>query len=417
MVKKLDTLSHDELLTTTRRLLAEADALSSRIAAVNEISIAINENLDLNTILRVVAKRAKWLMDFDYCSICLKHKEQWKLISLYGKDEAPDIDFVATENIGHVIKYKQPKMLHYGIDSPFLSDYQSQIILPLSAEHTLLGTINFALKEANRYSQHDMRIGYMLSLQISSALRNANIVQELQDTQTELQMRIDDLDAYNHMIAHDLKSPLSGISLSTQIIQRKYTSQLPEKVMHYVDGISESTTKMSEMIDQLLWLARLRYFDEILDALDSNEILESVMTRFRTLVEAKGIHLTIAPDCPPIIGQNQWVEEVFANLISNAIKYMGDDNPKPQITIGYQLQGKMVRFEVCDTGIGITEENQKALFEMFSRVEGTSAQGSGLGLSIVRRIISQMNGDFGVESVYGEGSTFWFTLKLADEQV
>ena len=259
--KKLEELSHEELLATTRRLLAEADALSSRIAAVNEISVAINETLDLDTILKVVAKQAKWLMDFDYCSICLHRDEKWVLIPLFGEKESSDIELLETENIGQVLKYKHPKLIRDGNESKLLSAYKSQIILPLSASGLLLGTINFGAKDSQKYTQDDMRIGYMLSLQISSALRNAQIVQQLNLTQDELKLRIEDLDAYNYTIAHDLKSPLSNILLTTQIIGMKFADELPEKGKSSLASIERSTLQMNEMIDRLLWLAKIRKFD------------------------------------------------------------------------------------------------------------------------------------------------------------
>jgi signal transduction histidine kinase len=113
------------------------------------------------------------------------------------------------------------------------------------------------------------------------------------------------------------------------------------------------------------------------------------------------------------MGHTQWIEEVFANLISNAIKYMGKDNPVPSITItGFQIHN-LVRYEVRDTGVGISPKDQAHLFEMFTRLHTVEADGLGLGLSIVRRIISKLNGQLGVESERGKGSAFWFTIPAA----
>lgn len=410
---KLEQLSHEELLTTTRRLLAEADALSSRIAAVNEISVAINETLDLDAILRVVAKQAKWLMDFEYCSICLQENDKWKLIPLFGEAESETIDLATTDNIGFVIKYKQPKLIHEGSDSPFLSSYQSQIILPLKASGALLGTINFAVEESDKYTQEDMRIGYMLSLQISSALRNAQIVEELHTTQDELKLRVDDLDTYNHMIAHDLKSPLSNILLTAQIAKATAEEEddVPEKGLKYLSAIENSSVQMNDMIDRLLWLAKIRKFEDVLHLVNIKPILNKVKARFATILEEQNIQLEITENVPNAVGEAQWLEEIFANLLSNAIKYIGEDNPAPKITIQTDCKDNMICYEVTDNGIGIKEEDQKTLFEMFKRVDGVKAEGTGLGLSIVSRIVKRMGGEFGVRSTFGEGSTFWFTLQ------
>ncbi|MEM9954795.1 MAG: GAF domain-containing sensor histidine kinase [Chloroflexota bacterium] len=409
--KRLDDLNKDELLATTRQILVEADALSSRVAAVNEISVAVNKSLDLKAILRVIGKQAKWLLDFNHCSVCLEEDGIWQVKVLFGDDDVTDIDLMQCDNVGAVLKHKYPKIIHTSTSCEFLSEYQSQLLLPLQAAGHLLGTINFASEESNQYSQDDMRIAYMLSLQLSSAIRNAQIVQELNRTQAELELRIEELDAYNHTIAHDLKSPLSTILLSSQIINLVTRDVvLPEKAQTSLASIEHNTVHMSEMIDRLLWLAKLRQDEIELEPVNMLNILERVESRFSTQLTENHITLKIADDLPCAIAQPQWVEEVFANFVSNAIKYIGIDNSCPTIEIRAAKIADMIRYQVIDNGTGIKEKHQKNLFEMFSRVEGTQVEGTGIGLSIVNRIVKRMNGTCGVASTFGEGSTFWFEL-------
>ncbi len=411
---RLEDLSHEELLQTTRRLLAEADALSTRISAVNEIGIAMNRTLDFNKIERVIAKQAKWLLDFEHCSVCLQKDKQWTVHTLFGKEEVQLDDLLDTPNVGQTIKTKHPQLIHDGTLSLFLSQYKSQIIIPLVADNICLGTINFATTISNSYTQDDMRIGYMLSLQLSSAIRNANIFRELTCTQRELHLRVEELDAYAHTIAHDLKSPLSNILLTSEIIGMKYREQLQDDGMTRLSSITSSGKQMNKMIDQLLWLAKLRNPEDAITVVQLQPIVDSALGRFSHLIDEQKIEIQISKDLPVVMGHPQWIEEIFANLISNAIKYMGNDNPTPSITIQSDVQGETVRLEVKDTGIGIKKDDQKRLFEMFTRLHSVKAEGLGLGLSIVRRIINKLNGEIGIESTYGEGTTFWFTLPLEE---
>jgi signal transduction histidine kinase len=113
------------------------------------------------------------------------------------------------------------------------------------------------------------------------------------------------------------------------------------------------------------------------------------------------------------MGYGPWIEEVFANLISNAIKYIGKDNPEPRIIVRGSRVGSIVRYEVKDNGLGISEKDQERLFEMFSRFHTGEASGLGLGMSIVQRIVDRLNGQLGVESALGKGSSFWFALAAA----
>lgn len=405
----LETLDRDELLATVRRLLAEADALSSRISAVNEIGTAMARTLDLSKIERVIAKQAKWLIDFAHCSVCWRDQETWQLKTLFGPEEPKGIDMLVMPNIAIPLKTGQPQLIHNGSESPLFSKYLSQLIIPLTSEKTVLGTINFAAVEARRYTSDDMRIAYMLSLQLTSALRNANTVAELRQTQHLLSMRVEELDAYSHTIAHDLKTPLASILLRCEMFELNHPD-LPVEALQQVRDIAQSAKNMNRMIEQLLWLAKLRDTLEYINEVNVEFCAKAAVQRVSHFIEEKKITVVIEPELPNSYGHGQWVEEVFANLIGNAVKYMGDHNLQPQITICGKPQGEFVRYEVIDTGVGIKPEDQKRLFEMFTRLKTVHAEGLGLGLSIVKRIVQKLGGEFGVESIFGQGSTFWFTL-------
>ncbi|MBI1255938.1 MAG: hypothetical protein GC204_00565 [Chloroflexi bacterium] len=415
---RLEDQDRDQLLQTVRRLLAEADALSSRIAAVNEIGIAINRTLNLSDIQAVIAKQAKWLLDFEHCSVCLCVDTVWQTNTLFGPAESPVDNLLTTENVGQAVKRSQPQLIRTGSASPFLGAYRSQIIIPLVADEMILGTINFAATRENAYTQDDMRIGYMLALQLSSAIRNARNFQELNRTRDELNERNleleatnQELKAYSHTIAHDLKSPLNSIILRSEIVSDNFVENMPPKGQSVVKGIRDSAVKMSEMIDQLLWLAKLRNVSAASVPVNMNVVASAAVRRFSHVAE--GVQIEVKPDMPGALGHAQWVEEVFANLISNAIKYMGDDNPAPRITLRGSVEDGMGRYEVQDSGIGIEPADQAHLFEMFTRLNVVQVEGLGLGLSIIHRIVTKLNGNVSVTSTPGVGSTFAFTLPLA----
>lgn len=406
----LESLDRDELLVTVRRLLVEADSLSSRISAVNEIGIAMNRTLDLTTIQHVIAKQAKWLLDFTHMNVCLKDKTGWRVITLFGPSEPQPADLIQCENIAPVLVNGQPRLISDGSPSPFLANYRSQLLITLSADNAVLGAINFAAVEPNSYSQDDMRIAYMLSLQLSSAIRNANIFAELQQTQETLKTLVEELDAYGHTIAHDLKTPLSNVLLWSELFKKMYGTRIPPESVRYIDTIHDSGRLMNRMIDQLLSLAKLRHTPQNRVPVDAGRAVDAAVLRFSHQLDARQIAMRVAPNMPAALGYEQWIEEIFANLISNAIKYMGEDNTNPRIEVTGTLQGDQVRYEVRDTGVGIKPEDQQRMFEKFTRLHNAKAEGLGLGLSIVFRMVKKMEGSIGVESSVGEGSTFWFTL-------
>jgi signal transduction histidine kinase len=280
----------------------------------------------------------------------------------------------------------------------------------------VLGVIYFASKAANAYSLDDARIAYMLSLQLAGALRNVQAYELIARKEAELRTYAEkleetnmELDAFAHTIAHDLKTPLSSIIIKADLMRLRYGDGDPD-LQRQTKQMREAAFKMSEMIGQLLWLARLRDVREMVEKVKVREIVVDAVKRFSDPIAHAGIDVHIAEGIPNAMGHTQWVEEVFANLISNAIKYMGDDNPTPKITITGERQGEVVKYAVADSGVGIAEDDQAHLFEMFTRLHTVNTEGLGLGLSIVHRIIKKLGGDLGVESELGKGSTFWFTL-------
>ena len=163
----------------------------------------------------------------------------------------------------------------------------------------------------------------------------------------------------------------------------------PRSYQH-LDEIVERVNHMEEMIDQLLILSQLRDDTETMQIIDVNDVITRSLVRFPE-IEMGNVIIQIQPDMPNVFGHSQWLEEVFANLISNSIKYMGHNN-------------------VADNGIGIREQDQERLFKKFTRLKEVQAEGLGLGLSIVHRIIEHFDGTLGVKSEWGNGTTFWFTI-------
>jgi PAS domain S-box-containing protein len=232
----------------------------------------------------------------------------------------------------------------------------------------------------------------------------------------ELEARNLELEAYSHTIAHDLKAPLNLITGYSDLLLSDHGSASGEE-RGYLQIIQDTAMKMADMINQLLWLAKLRDTTEAIACVEMMPIVEDALARFKDRIDELNIAIDVAPDLPPAMAHDIWVEEVFANLIGNAIKYIGEDNPSPQITIKGKVQGKRVRYEVQDNGLGVPIEEQDRLFEMFFRVHHTGSEGLGLGLSIVKRIVTKLGGEVGIESSPGEGSVFWFTLLAPEPEV
>jgi signal transduction histidine kinase len=166
---------------------------------------------------------------------------------------------------------------------------------------------------------------------------------------------------------------------------------------------------MSDTIIQLQWLSRLDGPLVTVHAIDANQVVSAALSRLRYIIEIKGIVLDISPALPSALANDMWMEEVFANLIGNAVKFMGENNPSPRIRISGGRAGYRARYEIQDNGIGIAKDDLPLLFDPVLRLKQSDHR-QGLGLAIVKRIVNRLGGSVGVESTVGQGSTFWFTL-------
>jgi len=294
---------------------------------------------------------------------------------------------------------------------------QSMVTAPLRVDNGQLVGAFWVCDDLKRvWTRDEMSIVNLLAMQVTSELeRRTELIQhqrneeQLRSYTRELEMVNAELDAYGHTIAHDLKDPLNVMLGFVGIMQM--SAHLSPDDQMYLERIMSAGYTMTSMIEQLLHLAALRDAKAEMVTVDTAQVLVSVRERLEARLREADVTLTIEEPLLPVLGHAPWIAEVFANLIGNAANYADRKKPERHVTVRCQPQAARVRFEVSDNGVGIAQKDLEKMFKAFSRLEVVKGtRGTGLGLSIVRRIVSRLGGDVGVESVYGEGSTFWFTL-------
>jgi len=238
-------------------------------------------------------------------------------------------------------------------------------------------------------------------------------LEELDAANVELQTRNAELDAFAHTVAHDLKNPLHLILGYAEMMADEYANLPPQEMVYHLRQIEQFVIKMNSIIDELLLLAGVRDAEVDLIPLDMAGIVAEALKRLGLFVNEYHPRFILpeASAWPAALGHAPWIEEVWINYLSNALKYGGQP---PRLELGADRQPVgMVRFWVRDNGKGLAPEEQARLFTPFTRLDQVRAKGHGLGLSIVRRIVEKLGGQVGVESQAGQGSTFFFTLPAA----
>jgi signal transduction histidine kinase len=242
------------------------------------------------------------------------------------------------------------------------------------------------------------------NLQQQLQVQNLRLQQEI----AERQKLILELDAFAHTVAHDLQNPLSIIIAYTELLQASWSSEAERQDALQV--ITENGTRMTNIIKELLLLARMRQTEAVLRPLDMAKIVREAQQRLIFMINEKNAEIIEPDSWPSALGYAPWIEEVWANYLSNALKY-GGQPPRIELGAATQTEG-WVRFWVKDNGKGLKPEDQARVFTPFTRLNQEWTEGYGLGLSIVQRIVEKLGGQVGVESeaLPGQGCTFYFTL-------
>ena len=216
-------------------------------------------------------------------------------------------------------------------------------------------------------------------------------------------------------VAHDLKNPLAVIISFAELLNDEYSELSEEEIKDYIKQIVQDGNKMNNIINDLILFASLRKIEINIGILNMSDIVVKAINSLSPMIEKNNAEITFPDTFPSVLGYASWVEQVWVNYISNAVKF-GGEHSRIKLTVDTGKTDKvpegMVRFCVRDNGPGISQKNQTRIFKKFERLDQVKIEGHGLGLSIVSRIIKKLGGQVGVESEIGKGSLFCFTLPV-----
>jgi signal transduction histidine kinase len=235
---------------------------------------------------------------------------------------------------------------------------------------------------------------------------------KLARSQKQLKATQKEMDEYTYVISHDLKEPLRGIEAFSKFLVEDYRDKLDEDGRHHVDVIRNSALRMQRLINDLLKFSRLGQQKNPFAPVGLNAMLMHVRVNLQYALDAKKVDLRV-DKLPTVMCDATAMTEVFHNLISNAVKY--NDKPRPVVEVGCEEradphtgQSEYV-IHVRDNGMGIQQEYFEKIFQIFQRLQRDD-EGTGIGLTIVKRVVEWHGGRIWVESEVGNGTTFYFTL-------
>ncbi len=335
-------------------------------------------------------------------------------------EKNPAVQLLVDPSTGQLVDANPAASRFYGYSREILRTMNINQINCLPPE-TIHMEMQQAVHEKRNYFlfQHRLASGEIRDVEVSSAPIHVgertllysivHDITERRQAEQETRHLIRELDAFAYTVAHDLKAPLSIIIGYTQLLRSEIPNdEFPVLIMKKIES---TTQKMGRIIDELLLFARSYEKDSVhYEALNMQHIVDEVQQRLSPLIEQGHAEVTLTENWPTAVGHADWVEEVWMNYLTNALKYGGSP---PHITLGADSQaGGQARFWVRDAGQGLDEEQQAVLFKPFQHLDKNNPDSTGLGLWICRRLIERQGGSVGVNSRPGEGSLFYFTLPM-----
>ncbi len=294
---------------------------------------------------------------------------------------------------------------------------KSFIIAPMVMSGRSLGIISFITAESGRrYSAADLQTAEELARRAGTALENARLYNESQQSQAELREKNqelrranDDLNQFAYSASHDLQEPLRMVSIYSQLLKKRYGNQLDSTADQYLAYTVGGARRMETLLrDILAYTQAANSAEDKSAAVDANEVLEKALANLQSAIAETGAQIR-CDQLPTLRLQEIHLLQLFQNLIGNAIKYRSKDAPLIEIAAKQEPEGWLI--SVRDNGIGIDPQYNEQIFGLFKRLH--SAQdysGTGVGLAICQKIVERYHGRIWVDSALGRGSTFFFTL-------
>ncbi|MDO7136325.1 GAF domain-containing sensor histidine kinase [Algibacter lectus] len=289
---------------------------------------------------------------------------------------------------------------------------KSLITIPKIKNNELIGFIGFdSVKKINKYNDKEKEILFVFAnmlVNVKQRKENEDQIKEQEKKKEELLKSLSqqnvELNEYAHVVSHDLKAPLINIHTLVGWFMYDHKDKVSKEDMKPLEQALFNVEKMDFLIKGILDYSTVDRLESEDKHVDFNEMIDDVL---QTVLTPSDTTITVQENLPTLFGNTWRFKQVFQNLIQNAIKYSDKDNGI--IDVGYSEKPEHYEFYVKDNGMGIKADYFDKIFKVFTKLESTGAS-SGIGLSIVKKIITYYNGSIWLESEEGIGSTFFFTL-------
>jgi PAS domain S-box-containing protein len=411
-------------------LIAELETKNAESETLRESVSIVVETLDKSEAIDRILEQLKKVIPFDSASVQLLIDNMLEIVSTRNLE--PKSDFIGTRYIVDetepsypLLNGQVPYVLFDDVQTStnvFNQDVHSKIhawmAAPLRVKGQLIGLIALDGYQIGQFNKRHAELAVTYANQVAIAIENASLFSELQTELIERKRLIDELEVKNaelerftYTVSHDLKSPLITIKGFLGFLEQDALSGNSVRLKGDIQRIAEATTKMQNLLSELLNLSRVGRLVNEYEKVSFNEIIREALEIVQGRLQKYEIRVRVHQELPTIYVDRERIIEVMQNLIDNAAKFVVS-KPEPFIEIGHDgFENEMPIFFVRDNGIGIDAIHHERIFGLFNKLSPNS-EGTGVGLALVKRIVEIHGGRIWVQSAAGLGSTFYFTLPV-----
>jgi PAS domain S-box-containing protein len=414
----------------------ERERFTTQLRTAADLAEQINGILDPDQLLREVANQLRERFNLYHVHAYLLEAESRTLVMRAGSGEVGQVMLAREHKIpldraqSLVARAARTKEIVHAIDTaleadfmpnPLLPETRSEVALPLMAGDRVLGILDVQDDQPGRFTQSDLDVFSTLAGQIATALQNAGLFEEVQQTAERLR-EVDRLKSeFLANMSHELRTPLNSILGYTEVMLMGINGDMDAETHEDVRAIYDNGQHLLRLINDILDLAKIEAGRMALNLenVDVAPLLEDIKTNSAGLLVNKPVEMILEVEdrLPSIKADRTRVNQVLTNLVSNAAKF----TEQGQVTLRAFREGdEWICMEVEDTGIGIQDADLENIFEQFRQADGSfkrRAEGTGLGLAITRHLVTMHGGTISVHSQVGSGSTFTVRLPIESRVV
>jgi signal transduction histidine kinase len=410
------------------------ESLAQQTATADVLKVISRSAFDLTTVLDTLLKSAVRLCDADQGTITQRKGDQFYRSVAHGFPSA-FLDFVKDQpvepgrNTGNGRALLEGKVIHIPDveadpeytwkEAQQLGGYRTLLGVPMLREGTPVGVLTLTRTDVRPFSDKQLELVSTFADQAAIAIENVRLFDEIQDKSRQLAEASQHKSQFLANMSHELRTPLNAILGYTELIQDNVYGETPKKMRDVLERIQRNGKHLLGLINDVLDLSKIEA-GQLMLALDNyslRDVVQTVYSAVEPLAAEKKLafNVDVQPNLPPGRADERRLTQVLLNLVGNAIKF----TDRGEVLIRASSENGSFELSVRDTGPGISQADQKKLFQEFQQADNSTTKskgGTGLGLAISRRIVEMHGGRIWVESEPGQGSTFSLTLPIRVEQ-